>query len=127
MATRKQITSAILTACKAVAPGVSWGFALTGARKSNLLEGTVSCDEIKFKELSKDVQHATARYNIIVIELDGDTDIDAIADDLFSCFNGTEMGGLCYGVDVNRIVYGAVQGINTSKVVKIELDVEYAI
>lgn len=127
MAHRDDITNTILEACKAVAPQVNWGFSLTGARKSNLIEGTVTCNEVNYNWISKDEQHGTAQYDIVIIELDGDINIDTMADDLFSCFNATNMGGLCYSVNITRVVFGAVANISTSKVVKIEMDVEYPI
>lgn len=128
MAKRTAVRDAILNACKAIAPGVSWGYALTGARKSNLVEGSVVCNSVNFDWISKkDVQHATAQYNIIIIELDGNVDIDTIADDIFTVFNNTNMSGLVYSVDVTRIAYGAIPGAAKSSVVKIELDVEYPV
>ena len=127
MATRYESNETILNACRAITPDIIWGFTLKGARKSNCVEGTVSCDEITFENISKDKQHAKAEYKITIIEMDGDADIDAMADLIFKCFNGTNMGGLAYSVNVTRILYGAVLNAPTSKAVQLYLDVEYPV
>ena len=127
MAQRNDVTNTMLKACEALLPQVKWGFNLTGARKSNFIEGTISCDQVEFEWVSKDKQNAKAQYSIIIIQLDGDADVDSMADTIFNCFNDTIMGGLVYRVNIKRIAYGAIQGLSTSKVVKLELDVEYPV
>lgn len=127
MAKRIDIINTILEACKAVVPEASWGFRITGAKKSNLIEGTVTCDEATFEWIAKGKQHATSKFNIVLIELDGTHDIDSIADRLFDVFNGSNMGGMCYNVNITRAVYGAIPAVLNSKAVKLELDVEYPV
>lgn len=127
MATRNEITDTILNACKSLIPSVKWDFMLLGAKKSKFIEGTVTCDSVEFEKISKDRRNAKAKYNIVIIELNSNEDIDAYGDLLFKCFDGVNMGGLCYSVDVTRISYGANPNIPTSKAIKLELDVVYPI
>ena len=125
MATRNEITSTILTACQAVVPDIKWGLAFTGANKSKEIEGTVSCDEITFKQVAKGETHATAEYSIFIVDMGRGYDVDAAADALFSIFNRSNMGHICYNVSVNRIVYRAVIGVPASNICKLELTIEY--
>ena len=131
MTTRLEVTNTILNACKSVAPQVNWTFNIMGAYKSNKIEGTVTCNELKFTHESKATNYpyvvVEADYDIIIVDMQGETDIDIIADNLRSVFDGSNMGGLVYDVRVNRIAYGAVQGYTKSSVVKLEMKISYRV
>lgn len=125
MATRNDITSTIFTACQAVIPDIKWSYVFTGANKSKDVEGTVSCDKITFKELAKGETYATANYTIFIIDMGKGYDVDSAADALFKVFNQSNMGNICYNVDIKSITYGSVIGVPASSLCKLEMTVEY--
>ena len=125
MSTRKDITFAILEACKTVLPDVSWNVNVVGVNKSNVVEGAISCDRINLIHEAKGITHASALYNIYILDMSNNCDVDNAADVLFDVFNEQNMGGLCYNVRINSIVYGAIQGYKQSSLCKVEMIVEY--
>ncbi len=125
MSTRKEIHKAIETACSAILPDVKWTSRLVGAGKGKGPQGSISCDRIDLINKSKQITHASAKYEIYIIDLAGTFDVDSAADKIVNTLNKTDMGGLCIMSNVTGIIYGSAQGFNDSNVCLVTLEVEF--
>lgn len=127
MAARVDVTNTILEACKTLVPAAEWTVYLKGGSRGNGLYGSVSCDRTEFEQQAKGLTWAKADYKLDIVDMNGENDVDAMADILFEAFNGTDMGGLVYDVSVNRIIYGSVPTSASAEVVELELSVTYTV
>ena len=125
MTKRKDISDTILYACKSVLPDIDWNARMVGADRNNGIAGTVSCDKIDFINEAKGIVHATASYEISIIDLSNNYDVDSAADELFDVFNDSNMGGICYSVQIKRVTYGSIQNRPDANVCIMQLVIEF--
>ena len=111
MSRRTEITDVIMGLLQDQIPEVHWSSLVTGAGRSNKLEGTVSCDRITYVEMTKSGRKGVLTYSIYLLDTASVEGVDALADKLDALLTKYhELGGWCIDSQVKEIVFGVAQG-----------------
>ena len=122
---RNEVTQAIIECLKNAVPEVPWGVRITGANRSKVVEGSVTCDRVSFEYDSKDSLVAKATYLIYIIDPNSTENVDVLGDKVFFALNNDDLDGVVICGDVTNITYGSAPGITGSGVVLLNYSVEY--
>lgn len=111
MSRRTEITDVIMGLLQDQMPEVHWSSLVTGAGRSNKLEGTVSCDRITYVEMTKSGRKGVLTYSIYLLDTASVEGVDALADKLDALLTKYhDLGGWCIDSQVKEIVFGVAQG-----------------
>lgn len=111
MSRRTEITDVIMGLLQDQIPEVHWSSLVTGAGRSNKLEGTVSCDRITYVEMTKSGRKGVLTYSIYLLDTASVEGVDALADKLDALLTKYhDLGGWCIDSQVKEIVFGVAQG-----------------
>ena len=111
MSRRTEITDVIMGLLQDHIPEVHWSSLVTGAGRSNKLEGTVSCDRITYVEMTKSGRKGVLTYSIYLLDTASVEGVDALADKLDALLTKYhDLGGWCIDSQVKEIVFGVAQG-----------------
>lgn len=111
MSRRTEITDVIMGLLQDQIPEVHWSSLVTGAGRSNKLEGTVSCDRITYVEMTKSRRKGVLTYSIYLLDTASVEGVDALADKLDALLTKYhDLGGWCIDSQVKEIVFGVAQG-----------------
>ena len=92
-------------------PDVHWGSLVTGANRTNRLEGTLSCDRITYQEMTKNGRKGVLSFSIYLLDTQSIEGVDALADELDAILTQyPDLGGWCTDSRVKEIIFGAAQG-----------------
>ncbi len=92
-------------------PDVHWGSLVTGANRTNRLEGTLSCDRITYKKKKKNGRKGVLSFSIYLLDTQSIEGVDALADELDAILTQyPDLGGWCTDSRVKEIIFGAAQG-----------------
>lgn len=126
MSRRAEITDVLTGLLQAEIPNVHWGTLVTGANRTNRLEGTVSCDRVTYTEQTKTARKGTMTYSIYLMDTKSVEGVDVIADtvdDVLTIYS--DLGGWCTSSRVKDIIFGAAQGKNNVGIALIEYEVSF--
>lgn len=111
MSRRTEITDVIMGLLQDQIPEVHWSSLVTGAGRSNKLEGTVSCDRITYVSMTKSGRKGVLTYSIYLLDTASVEGVDALADKLDALLTKYhDLGGWCIDSQVKEIVFGVAQG-----------------
>ena len=104
MSRRTEITDVIMGLLQDQIPEVHWSSLVTGAGRSNKLEGTVSCDRITYVEMTKSGRKGVLTYSIYLLDTASVEGVDALADKLDALLTKYhDLGGWCIDSQVKEI------------------------
>lgn len=111
MSRRKEITDVLFDLLQDQIPEVHWGTLVTGANRTNRLEGTISCDRITYQEMTKQSRKGVLTYSIYLLDTQSIEGVDEIADEIDAILTQyPDLGGWCTDSRVKEIIFGAAQG-----------------
>lgn len=126
MSRRTEITEVLLGLLWDQLPEVHWSSLVTGASRTNRLEGTVSCDRITYQEMTKTARKGIMSYSIYLMDTQSIEGVDTLADkldDLLTKYD--DLGGWCSGSRVKEIIFGAAQGKSNAGLALINYEVYF--
>lgn len=122
-----EVTDALLRILKDEVPEVdNWRYAVIGFNRSKQVEGTLSCDTVRFTSEDKDADMAVATYRIYIIMPDVQKMLEDVA------FKTRAALRKNYDLDqwatdsmVKSIMFGVAQGQKDAGVAVIEYEVKF--
>lgn len=126
MSRRTEVTEALLRILQDEAPEVSWNMAVTGAKRGKEVEGTVTCDRIRFEDEGKGEREATAEYSIYILDARSLESVDALADKVESILTANAtLDNWATDSRVKMLVFGAPQGRPNVGLALIDFEVKF--
>ncbi len=111
MSRRTEIMDVLMGLLQDQMPDVHWGSLVTGANRTNRLEGTLSCDRITYQEMTKNGRKGVLSFSIYLLDTQSIEGVDALADELDAILTQyPDLGGWCTDSRVKEIIFGAAQG-----------------
>ncbi len=126
MSRRTEITDVIMGLLQDQLPEVHWNSLVTGASRTNRLEGTISCDRVTYVEMTKSGRKGVMSYSIYLMDTQSIEGVDALADKLDELLTRyDDLGGWCSGSRVKEIIFGVAQGKSNAGLALINYEVYF--